>query len=55
MKQKLNEKELDSLRKAKRIINKILKTKSMNKEDAELLSNAGASILFAAKVFDFIR
>jgi len=55
MKQKLNERELDSLKKAKIVIDSILKTNSMDKNDIEKLSNVGASILFAAKAFDYIH
>lgn len=55
MKQKLNEREVNSIKKAKRVIDRILKTQTMDKKDVEALSNAGASILFTAKAFDFIR
>ena len=49
---KLNKRELDSLKKAKIIIDKILAANSMNKNDTKKLSIAGESISFAAKAFD---
>ena len=53
MKQLLRERELKSLKKAKKIVDSILKIGAMDSKDAEELSNAGASILFTGKAFDY--
>ena len=54
MKQRLNKRELDSLKKAKLVIDAILKAKAMDSDDREKLSNAGSGVLFTAAAFDYV-
>jgi hypothetical protein len=54
-KQRLSERELKSLIKAKLVIDAIMKAKAMDSEDKEKLSNAGASILLTAAAFDYVH
>jgi len=55
MKQKLNKRERDSLKAAKVVIDRIIKSGSMDRADTEALSKVGASVLFTAKAFDYVR